>query len=97
MQPIRKLTNPDIALALELRSEGAQWKYIAMAYGVGEKTLSRAITHVKEHGYLQAAPAVCKRVRTAQVQSRARAILASGAQALAPINQKAHSTLAGQK
>lgn len=97
MKPIRKLTNPDIALALELRSEGAQWKFIAQAYGVTEKTLSRAISYVKEHGYLQVAPAVCSRLRTAQIQSRARAILASGAPALAPTYQKAHSTMAGQK
>ena len=45
-----KLSNADIALAMELRGEGMYWYNIAKAFGVDRTALARAVRKAEIHG-----------------------------------------------
>ena len=77
------LSNADIALAMELRSEGIHWHHIATGLGCDRKTVSKYVRHAEQAGYRDEAEAVCSKLRLDYVQERAAAILANGAGASA--------------
>lgn len=79
MKPPRILTNADIALAMELRTEGVQYQHIATGLGVCAKTLRASLRYAEENGYRKEAAPICRRVRRAFVNYRAAGILANGA------------------
>jgi transposase len=67
----RKLTGDDIALAMELHTQGLQAQHIATGLGVSTKTLRKSISYAEKHGYRKEAAPICRRNRTAQVNERA--------------------------
>ena len=71
VNPPRKLTTPDIALAMELLTEGVYLYRIAEGLGVCRKTLRRTIRHAERFGIsLEPSPILnAKRIR--QVNERA--------------------------
>jgi transposase len=89
----RKLTGDDIALAMELHSEGLQAQHIATGLGVSTKTLRKSIAYAEKHGYRKAPAPVCRRNRTAQVNERAAMCIGASAVSLtrhcenAPVDQ----------
>lgn len=77
MNPPRILTGNDIALAMELRSEGCHWHHIATGLGVYPNALRRSVRYAEQYGMRAEAAAVCSGIRTTRVQERAAAILAA--------------------
>jgi hypothetical protein len=75
----RKLTDADIALAIELRTAGVQWIHIATGLGVTAKTLRRAVTEAQEYGYRKTAEKVRRRNHSRAVNEKAAGIIGSGA------------------
>ena len=49
----RLLGNAEIALAMELRTEGVRWKLIAYAFGVTEATMADTVRRAKRNGMLR--------------------------------------------
>lgn len=45
-----KLTNEEIALAMELRQEGITWKIIGIGLGKTAEAVRTAINYAKRHG-----------------------------------------------
>jgi len=71
MNAPRILNSSDIALAMELITEGYQRQHIAAVYGVCAKTLSRSIRYAEEFGMRKEAAPVCSGNRITQVNHRA--------------------------
>ena len=90
-----KLDREEIALAMELRSEGVYWHHIAEGLGVADpRTIRKYVRKAEQHGIGKAPEGVCSRVRTNQVQNRAREILAGNTRAPAPTGQASRKELA---
>ncbi len=85
MKSPRILTNADIALAMELRTEGLQFNHIATGLGVCPKTLRANLRHAEQHGYRKETAPVCGRVRRAFVNRRAAGVLANGARKISGV------------
>jgi len=78
MSATRILTNSDIALAMELITEGYQRQHIAAVYGVCTKTLRRSLHYAERYGMRKEAAAVCSRNRITQVNHRAAQRIGAG-------------------
>lgn len=91
----RKLTRADVALALELRTEGLHWYHIATGLGVHTKTLRSAVEYAEAHGMPEAAAPVGRRNHTLRVQSIAAQRLGIGASTPSPAGGAAHFDLVG--
>ena len=81
---MRGLTDDDTALAMELRSEGIEWRHIATGLGCCINTVRKYVKTAPETGYRKAPEAIQCRLRLHYVQSRAAAILAADTRTLAP-------------
>ena len=46
----RRIGNEEIALAMELRTEGVRWKIIAYGLGVAKSTIVSAVAKAKREG-----------------------------------------------
>ena len=79
----RKLTTADIALAMELATEGYQQQHIATGLGVCTKALRANIRYAEQNGIRKEAAPVCRRNRIACVNSQAASRIGTGAKALA--------------
>ena len=80
----RTLKNADIALAMELRTIGAQDKHIADGLGVHIKTLRSSIAYAEQHGYRKEAAPLRRRHIATWVNRAAQArIIASAGQSAA--------------
>jgi hypothetical protein len=92
MKTPRRLTNADIALAMELRTVGVQYKRIAIGLGVCAKTLRANLKYAEQNGYRKEThpPPRSFRFRIHQ-RRRAQGILKNGAnQASTELYQTSH-------
>ena len=81
---MRGLGGEEVALAMELRSEGIEWRHIAEGLGCCINTVRKYVKTAPERGYRKAPTPDSCRVRLHYVQSRAAAILAADTRTLAP-------------
>tara|TARA_R110002049_G_scaffold281333_1_gene460845 strand:+ start:12264 stop:12482 length:219 start_codon:yes stop_codon:yes gene_type:complete len=71
-----RLTGDDIALAMELRTEGVHWRHIATGLGCSRKTISRAVRAAERDGYVPPAKPRISRCRLAHTHSQALEVMA---------------------